>query len=105
METRLASVFKKIMNSKLYKVYNPDDDSRSTFDSTGIRNIMLSYFIGETTQDVYDNIIKYIESMPDKWVIEFLENQEDTVVEPASNDMHSFCVHEPDEEHGFDDGW
>lgn len=76
-----------------YEVYSPSEESseenvhRSKFDSKGIRNIMMSYFMGNEVQDVYNNIRNHIDKMSDEWVIEFLKNQGDTQVNKISEDL------------------
>lgn len=116
METRLSSVLKKIENSKLYEVYSPSEEAenygrvhRGKYDSREIRNILMSYFlIGDITKETLRNLRVLIDKAKDEDILEFLRNQGDTVAEPISSsrdDMHSLCVHDMDEEHGFDDGW
>lgn len=73
-----------------YEVYSPSEEEyeaklgnkvhRSKFNSSEIRNIMMSYFNGLSVQDVYDSIREHIDAMPDEWVIEFLTHQGDTKV-------------------------
>ena len=77
-----------------WEVYSPSEETeelekygrkvhRSKFNSSEIRNIMMSYFNGLSVQDIYDSIRQHIDAMPDEWVVEFLQNQGDTVVEKA----------------------
>ena len=86
----------KELNRKLsslleeYEVYSPSEEAsepnvhRSKFGSKEIRNIMMSYFMGNEVQDVYNNIRDHIDKMSDEWVIEFLKNQGDTQVNKIS---------------------
>lgn len=77
----------KELNEAFYAVYSPSEEAsepnvgRSTFDSRGIRNIMMSYFLQKPFENTEEALRHYIDEMPDEWVIEFLRNQGDTVVE------------------------
>ena len=72
-----------------WEVYSPKEEAenpglsehRSKFNSREIRNIMMSYFMYNELQKVYDALREHIDKMPDEWVAEFLRHQEDTVVE------------------------
>lgn len=92
---------KEILEDLKYWVYSPEEEAsepnvgRSKFDSKGIRNIMMSYFLHKDFNDALDAIRYYIDKMPDEWVIEFLKNQGDTVVEPVVESLNE--VEEPEE--------
>ena len=72
-----------------WEVYSPKEEEenpgmsehRPKFDSTDIRNIMMSYFMYNEPQQIYDVLREHIDKMPDEWVVEFLRHQDDTVVE------------------------
>lgn len=90
----------------LYQVYSPSEEKeelettgkevyRGEYNGKEIRNIMMSYFLHKDFKDTEEAIRHYIDKMPDEWVVEFLRNQGDTVVEPVVESLNE--VEEPEE--------
>jgi hypothetical protein len=113
METKLSSVLRKIENSKKFYVEAPHEPweqvTQQTYDREQLINMIMADFVmgdGYSKQDILDTVRETLRKLSDNTLSKVLEEAVGYKVTPASrDDMHSLCVHDMDEEHGFDDGW